>query len=420
MAKEVQWFPYSQRQKQLLTWWAPGSPYCDYDTVLAEGAVRSGKTHAGIHGYLTWSTANFQEEDFIVASRSMGALQRNVIKPMKMICKAMGWPHHHHRGDPQYLKVGTNTHWLFGATTEASQDVVQGLTAAGAILDDAALFPESFVQQAKARCSVDGAKMWLNCNPEGPFHWMKKEYIDQAEATRTLVLHFLMSDNLSLSDAVRARYERMFKGVWYKRFIQGLWVMAEGSVYDMWDSAKHMVSIPPELLPARRVASIDYATSSIFTAGLYAVSKPSEKRAHLMREYRYDAQKEKKQKTDSQLADAFVEFLGDESPLVVYVDPSAASFKAELNGRGFVVADGNNDVLDGIRLVATMMAQGSYTIDPSCTFHDQCYSSYVWDIKAQQRGEDKPLKVMDHEADATRYCLATYFGQSSLFGETDI
>jgi PBSX family phage terminase large subunit len=323
------------------------------------------------------------------------------------------------QGRSQYLKVGTNTHWLFGATTEASQDVVQGLTAAGALLDDAALFPESFIQQAKARCSVDGAKMWLNCNPEGPFHWMKKEYIDQAEATRTLVLHFLMSDNLSLSDAVRARYERMFKGVWHKRFIQGLWVMAEGAVYDMWDSVKHMRSETP-FPPVRQIASVDYATSSVFVAGLYDVSKPSDKRAHKVRELRYDAVKEKRQKTDSQLADDFVQFIGNDNPTVVYVDPSAASFKAELGGRGFVVMDGNNDVIDGIRLVSSMLAQEAYTVDPSCTYTDQCYSSYVWDIKAQRRGEDKPLKVNDHECDADRYAINTYFGQPSLFGETDI
>lgn len=228
--------PFSSQQRRLIHWWRPGTAVSNNNYVIADGSIRSGKTIACIIGFLTWSQEMFSGQSFIVAGKTMGALKKNVVRPMLQIMEAWGWPYTYIRsGTDARLEIGSNTYYLYGANTEAAQDALQGLTAAGAYLDEAALFPKSFVDQAVARCSVDGWKFWMNCNPEGPYHFIREEYLKPEEAKRKKVyhLHFTMDDNLALSPKRREEYKNAWPhgSVFYKRFILGLWVAAEGLIY---------------------------------------------------------------------------------------------------------------------------------------------------------------------------------------------
>lgn len=229
--------PFSNQQRKLMHWWRPGLTSAENDFVIADGAIRSGKTIAMIIGFLTWSQTMYSGEAFILAGKTMGALKKNVIKPMLQILEAWGWPYDYVRsGSEPHIDIGSNTYYLFGANTEAAQDALQGLTAAGAYLDEAALFPQSFIDQAIGRCSVTGAKIWMNCNPEGPHHYIREEFLVKAKEKKVYHLHFMMTDNLSLSPKVIARYKRAWPhgSVFYKRFILGLWVAADGLIYQQF------------------------------------------------------------------------------------------------------------------------------------------------------------------------------------------
>lgn len=397
--------PFSLKQKKLLTWWMPQSPYNDYDMIIADGSIRSGKTIAMIDGFLMWSLGCFENQVFILAGKSMGAIKRNVLRPMFQILAAKGIAYRYHRSE-HYIEIGSNIYYCFGANNEASQDVLQGLTAAGALADEAALFPESFIEQMIGRCSVEGSKIWMNCNPEGPYHNLKVEYIDKAKEKRILHLHFDLDDNLTLSEKIKERYKRMFSGLWYKRYILGLWVLAEGIIYDMFSEELHVGDFSQMTFDKYFVAG-DYGTANPCTFGLYGVKG---KAAYLIREYWYDSKAKGRQKTDTEYADDFEIFLGDIKPGATYMDPSATSFIAELRKRGYKVIGANNDVLPGIRFVSTLLNTMRFFVDRSCKHTIKEFASYIWNEKAQQeRGEDEPVKQNDHSMDRNRYFLYTYF-----------
>lgn len=229
--------PFSDQQRRLIYWWRPGLRSAENDFVIADGSIRSGKTIACIIGFLIWSQEMFLGDSFILAGKTMGALKKNVIKPMLQILEAWGWPYEYIRsGSDAHIEIGANTYYLYGANTEASQDAMQGLTAAGAYADEAALFPRSFIDQMIGRCSVAGAKIWMNCNPEGPHHYIREEFLLKSEEKRAYHLHFTMADNLTLSPSVIQRYERAWPhgSVFYKRFILGQWVAADGLIYQQF------------------------------------------------------------------------------------------------------------------------------------------------------------------------------------------
>ncbi len=401
--KAFKFKPFSTKQRKLLYWWEKGSPYKDYDIVIADGAIRSGKTIAMICSFLLWSQKHFQGEDFIIAGKSIGALKRNVIKPMQQILTAWGWQYQYNRSE-NYLVIGSNTYYLFGANNEASQDVLQGLTAAGALADEVALFPQSFVDQMIGRCSADGAKIFMNCNPRGPYHFLKVEYIDKAVEKRIYYLHFTMDDNLSLSERVKERFRRMFSGVFFKRYILGLWVMAEGIIYDMFDENKHKV--PTIERPYNQYyVSVDYGTQNPTTFGLWGKYKG---KWYKVKEYYYSGRDEAKQKTDEEFYQDLEEFIGDINVKAVIVDPSAASFIATIRKHGkYKVIHAINDVLDGIRNVATALNEELIFYNDCCINTFREFFSYVWDDKAAERGEDKPVKQNDHCMDSDRYFVNT-------------
>lgn len=231
--------PFSEQQRRLIHWWRPVAVPSVNNYVIADGSIRSGKTIAMIIGFLTWSQQMFKGQSFILAGKTMGALKKNVIRPMIQMLEAWGWPYDYIRsGTDARLEIGSNTYYLYGANTEASQDALQGLTAAGAYADEAALFPKSFIDQMIARCSVDGWKVWMNCNPAGPHHFMREEYLSETEMNRKKVyhLHFTMDDNLSISPKRKEEYKNAWPhgSIFYKRFILGLWVAADGLIYQQF------------------------------------------------------------------------------------------------------------------------------------------------------------------------------------------
>lgn len=382
-----------------MSWWTKGSPYAEWDGVIADGAIRSSKTVGCIDGFLTWSLSSHKSQDFIVAGRSMGALLRNVVNPMKDILNSKGIGYYHHRSE-NWIQVGTNTYWLFGASNEKSQDVLQGMTSAGLLVDEAALIPESFIDQAIGRCSIAGAKLWFNCNPGPPKHFFKTKFIDRAKEKRLLYLHFTMDDNPSLAESVKARFRRMFSGVWFKRFILGQWVVAEGAIYDMFDEAAHVVKDLPPMI--RYWVGIDYGTSNPTVFLLLGQGKDD--CLYVCREWVWDSSEKGRQKTDKEYSDALRSFIGRIAVSRIYIDPSAASFSLQLTKdkmRGVTPAD--NSVVEGIRNVSTLLSAGRLKVHASCEKTIQGFHAYVWDPKAQERGEDKPLKENDHECDALRY-----------------
>ena len=395
--------PFSPKQRRLMYWWAEGSPYRDRDMVIADGAIRSGKTIAMICGFFLWSLGSFPEgETFILAGKTIGALKKNVIKPALQILTAWGLPCHYvSSGDEARLEVGQNVYYLYDAHNERSQDRLQGLTAAGALADEVALFPQNFVEQMIARCSAAGARIWLNCNPENPSHFVKTELIDKAEEKRIYHLHFLMDDNLALSPKTKARYERMYTGVFYRRFILGEWCLAEGLIYSCFDAARHVKADLPEL-QGRWFISIDYGTVNPFSAGLWCVTGG---KAYRVREYYFDSRSQHRQHTDDEYYTALEELAGQHVIEAVVVDPSAASFIELIRRKGrFAVRKAKNEVLDGIRLTARLLNAGVLQIGASCKDAIREFGLYVWD---ESTAEDKPLKTNDHAMDDIRYFVET-------------
>ncbi|MFB0841796.1 PBSX family phage terminase large subunit [Paenibacillus oleatilyticus] len=407
------WSPFSKKQLKVLTWWMPQSPHREKDALIADGAVRSGKTVAMSFSYIVWATETFNNEQFGMAGKTIGALRRNVIGPLKRMLRSRGYFVHDNLTD-NVLTVSrgltTNYFFLFGGKDERSQDLIQGITLAGMFFDEVALMPKSFVDQATARCSVDGAKFWFNCNPAGPYHWFKVEWLDELERKNALHLHFTMEDNLSLSERVKERYRRMFSGIFYKRYILGLWVLAEGVIYDMWDDEENTFDdedlIPGFKMTARRYIAIDYGTSNPM---VFLDIWDDGDVCWILNEYYYSGKEKGVQKEDSQYADDFEAFVGaDDIPIYTILDPSAASFKAALRNRGFRVKDADNDVEDGIRNVQTMIVKRKLRVHRrNCPNFLKERASYVWDEKAGQKGKEKPLKLADHAMDTVRYFVKT-------------
>ena len=178
------WGPISKKQLQILTWWRAASPVWDRDIIICDGSVRSGKTIPMSLSFVEWAMTTFQDQEFGITGKTIGSLRRNVVTPLKKILNGRGYRVQDKRTDKLLIvsKNGvTNTFECFGGKDEGSQDLIQGRTLAGLLSDEVALQPESFINQAIARCSVEGSKIWLNCNPEGPYHWFKLNFIDRIE-----------------------------------------------------------------------------------------------------------------------------------------------------------------------------------------------------------------------------------------------
>lgn len=429
--------PFSRKQKQVLTWWMSNSPVKGYDGIIADGAIRSGKTISMSLSFVMWAMATFTGQNFAMCGKTIGSFRRNVLFWLKLMLKSRGYTVADHRADNlvEITRNGvTNYFYIFGGKDERSQDLIQGITLAGVFFDEVALMPESFVNQATGRCSVDGSKFWFNCNPDGPYHWFKVNWIDKAvgflgkakvaklkeEATEKLeelnlknllYVHFTMDDNLSLSEEIKDRYRKMYSGVFFKRYILGLWAMAEGIIYDMFDVDKHVVDVQKLVAEGKVVwtgeyyVSCDYGTQNPTAFHLWR--KATYGIWYCIREYFYSGRDKGTQKTDFEYSEDLKEWLDGIEPRYIVVDPSAASFKAQLKKEGYKVKSAKNDVLDGIRFLASLLNQMTVLFDISCTNTIKEFSSYAWDAKAADKGEDKPVKEHDHLMDSARYMAYT-------------
>lgn len=401
--------PFSKKQRKILNWWCDTSPVKDKNGIIADGAIRSGKTVSMSLSFVMWAMSSFSGQNFAMCGKTIGSFRRNVLFWLKLMLKSRGYAVTDSRADNLVIVSRgnvTNYFYIFGGKDERSQDLIQGITLAGVFFDEVALMPESFVNQATGRCSVGGSKFWFNCNPDGPYHWFKLNWIDELQEKNMLYLHFTMDDNLSLSEEVKARYRSMYTGVFFKRYILGKWTMAEGIIYDMFDNEKHVIDdLAAYTWTDEYYVSCDYGTQN---ATVFLLWRKTVTGIWIcIREWYYSGRDENVQKTDIEYAGELKQFLGTIKPKAVIVDPSAASFIAQLKKEGFHVKKANNDVLDGIRFVGTLLNQKKILIYKDCENLIREFSSYVWDIKAVERGEDKPVKKEDHAMDALRYFCIT-------------
>lgn len=395
----------SPKQKKILAF-----PYSRYDALICDGAVRSGKTSLMVAAFIDWAMREFDRQRFGICGKTVKSATENMITPYLSMRYAkkrytLCW-----RSSKQILEVRqgrrVNYFEVFGGRDESSFALIQGRTLAGVLLDEVVLMPESFVNQALARCSVEGARMWFSCNPGNPSHWFKKEWIDKRKERGALYLHFEMTDNPSLSQKTLERYQAMYSGVFYDRYIRGLWVPAEGLVYDMFDKDFHVVPSVPRAYEEYYI-SCDYGTLNPTSAGLWGLAAG---KWYRIREYYYDGRKAHDQRTDEEHYEA-IEALASGLPIrKIIVDPSAASFIEVIRRHDrFMVEQASNRVLDGIRDVATRLNAGDIFICDCCADCIREFGLYRWDEKAT---EDRPLKTDDHAMDDVRYFVRAAFQPS--------
>lgn len=388
----------SLQQKKILAF-----PYSKYDAIICDGAVRSGKTSIMMWAFVRWAMENFSGQRFGICGKTVDSCSKNIIVPFTAMTLAkekytMRW-----RRSEKILEVrrGTTTNWfeVFGGKDESSAALIQGRTLAGVLLDEVALMPRSFVEQALARCSVDGNKKWFSCNPESPQHWFYLEWIKKHDERNALYLHFTMRDNPGLTEKVIEQYESMFSGVFYDRFIRGLWVVAEGLVYPMFDERNITDEVPKS---GEYYVSCDYGTLNPFSAGLWCWNG---KVATRVREYYYSGRDERNNKTDEEYYIELEKLAGDLPVKSVIVDPSAASFIEVIRRhKRFRVQKAINDVIPGIATTARYIQDGTIKVHRNCKDAIREFGLYRWDEKST---EDKPIKENDHAMDDIRYFTMT-------------
>ena len=400
----------SSKQKKILAF-----PYSPYDALICDGAVRSGKTSIMVAAFIDWAMREFSGQRFGICGKTVKSATENMITPYIAMYYAKKRYTLRWRSSKQILEVRrgrkVNFFEVFGGRDESSFALIQGRTLAGVLLDEVVLMPESFVNQALARCSVEGAKFWFSCNPGNPNHWFKREWIDKREEHNALYLHFEMTDNPSLSKKTLDRYQFMYSGVFYDRYIRGLWVVAEGLVYPMFSKAEHVVDeIPWQALQRGKwYVSVDYGTVNPTAAGLWCLWKGT---AYMAQEYYYDSRAEAEnghsknpRRTDEEHYAELEKLSGDRRIERVIVDPSAASFKETVRRHGkFAVWNADNSVLDGIRLTASLLSAGRILIHRSCKGILSEFGQYRWDMDAP---EDAVIKEFDHGMDQLRYFCST-------------
>lgn len=397
---------FSPKQRTVLTWWVPGSPHAGKEAIVCDGAVRSGKTLAMGLSFFLWAMSCFDGKKFGVCGKTIASLRRNVLSEILPRLTELGARWQEKRSENLVtvsFRGRENQFYIFGGRDESSASLIQGITFAGVLLDEVALMPRSFVEQACARCSVAGSRIWFNCNPAGPNHWFYKTWIQEAGKRNCLRLHFTMEDNPSLAQQIRQRYQRLYTGVFYKRFVLGQWVQAEGRVYDFF--TEEMTGTPPENCDKWYI-SCDYGTVNPMSMGLWGRCRGVWYR---VKEFYFDSRAQMRQMTDGEYAQALESLAGDRPITAVIVDPSAASFLELLRRRGWRVQKANNDVLSGIRLTSDCLKTGKIVIGPGCTDCLREMEEYVWDLK--DGSKDKVRKEHDHAMDDMRYFVSTVLGE---------
>ncbi|MCM1223976.1 MAG: PBSX family phage terminase large subunit [Lachnospiraceae bacterium] len=395
---------FSPKQLESMLWWSFNNTK-NHDAIICDGSVRSGKTMSMTIGFVLWSMKNFNGENFAFCGKTIDSLKRNVITPMQKWLE--GIVKIKVNLSRNFLDISMcghkNRYYFFGGKDESSYQLIQGITLAGVLLDEVALMPCSFVEQALARCSVTGSKMWFNCNPDLSEHWFYKEWIQKCGEKNALHLHFNMDDNFSLSENTKNRYNRLYSGVFYDRYIRGLWVLAEGLVYGtVFDKKRHILKnyTPPQ--NAEFFISVDYGTLNPCSMGLWAVENNCAVR---IKEYYYDGRKKGIQKTDEEYYSELEKLADGYQIQHVIIDPSAASFIATIKKHNkFSVRKARNDVLNGIRTTMNFLKNDRLFFCEECRDTVREFGLYRWDEKSPS---DRVIKESDHAMDDIRYFCYT-------------
>ncbi len=385
-----------------MSWWSnPDTRH--YDAIICDGAVRSGKTLSMSIGFISWAMSSFRGGSFALCGKTITSLKRNVMTPLLQLLGNLGFTCLE-CVSKNYVDITlshvTNRFYLFGGKDEGSAALIQGMTLCGVFLDEVALMPRSFVEQALARCSVTGSRLWFNCNPGSPTHWFYQEWIRKAHEKHALYVHFTMQDNPSLSPAVRKRYERLYSGAFYDRFVLGKWTAADGLIYPMFSKERHVVAQAPAC--DRYYISCDYGTVNPSSFGLWGHCDGVWYR---LQEYYYDARAEGERRTDEEHYAGLEALAAGYEIECVIVDPSAASFIACIQShRRFRVIQADNDVCGGIQQVCSLLQQDKLRFCAQCEDILREFGQYCWSDSVKG---DVPKKEHDHAMDDLRYFVRT-------------
>jgi PBSX family phage terminase large subunit len=365
------------------------------------GAVRSGKTYSSILKLLD-VIKNGPPGNGMIIGVNRDTVQRNVLLELY---KFLGFPPPSTKTTETKL-YGRNIYFV-GAHDESAVRRIQGSTLAFAYVDEATCIPAPFWRMLLSRLSIKGSQLLATCNPEGPAHWLKKEYLDRSHELDLTHWHFTLDDNPSLDPKYKEDLKKEYTGMWYNRYILGLWAVAHGLVYDSFDEVNIFEN--PHPAPNYYIVGVDYGTTNATAAVLCAITPKMWPQIRIEDEYYYDSAKKGRSKTDDELVDDLKSFMGYRNISAIYVDPAAASLKIAMRQANLPVLDANNDVLHGIKITSKFIANKNIVIHRKCNTLLEHIQSYAWDPKAADRGEDKPLKVNDHILDALRYAIVTAF-----------
>lgn len=365
-----------------------------------EGSVSSGKTITSIVRWISY-IKNAPRGRLLMVGKTERTLKRNVLDDLQAI---VGSKNYKKKGDGEIVVYGRVID-LVGANDERAQDKIRGGTYAGAYCDEVTLYPESFFQMLVTRLRVTGAKLFGTTNPDSPYHWLKENYLDNKKLDLK-VFSFTMDDNPNLDPGYVDAMKKAFTGLWYKRFILGLWVMAAGVVYDVFKDDKHKIDKLPDTFDKYYI-TMDYGTNN---PCVFLLIGKKDNKYYVIKEFYHEGRKEG-QKTDSYYAKELIKFTQGYKITRYFLDPSASSFKTELKEHGIFTTDADNDVLDGIRKTASIIDDCRLFIHKSCKNLLKEFSSYIWDEKAGKKGQDKPVKANDHGLDALRYLIFSLEGK---------
>ncbi len=395
--------PFSPKQLAVLNWWCKSSKMKNKNGIICDGAVRSGKTLCMSLSFICWAFYSFTDTSFALCGKTIASLRRNVVTPLLPVLTELGFICNY-KISRNYLEITrqnvTNRFYLFGGRDESSASLIQGMTLGGIMLDEAALMPRSFVEQALARCSLENAKYFFNCNPEHLYHWFYMEWIKKCDEKNMLYLHFTMEDNPSLSKAVINRYKNLYSGAFYERFVEGKWVTADGLVYPMFSFNRHVKRCDDKF--SEYYLSCDYGTVNPFSLGLWGRGSDGWYRID---EYYHSSRDMGVQLTDEEYYTQLEKLADGKRITALIIDPSAASFIQTVRRHGkFTVIKAENDVLTGINRVCQALKNDEIFFYPNCGDTLREFSIYRWDSSIKR---DAPKKENDHAMDDIRYFVST-------------
>ena len=416
----IKYVAFSKKQLQLLTWWTDESPYHDLNGVIAEGAIRAGKTIIMGLSFILWSMQKSSDINYAICGKTVASTRRNIIEPLIEMLKQRKFKVIDRKTEGKLIVIknnNKNTYYIFGGKDEGSASLIQGITLGGVLFDEVALMPRSFVEQAMARCSVNGSKYWFNCNPEGPQHWFYVEHILKWKERKYIRIHFCLEDNPSLSKERIDNYKSLYTGIFYKRFILGEWAFANGIVYDMvTDENFYYNSNRESVVPIKIIENdikpyygVDFGTANpqvYLEVYKYVDYVKKEMCFYVENEYYWNSRKKLMQKTPDEYVSDFNNWCKEFSYLII--DPSATPLKAAHRKYGHNVINAKNNVEEGIIGLSTLFANKMIKINKdNCPNLCAELGLYRWNEKKLNNGVEEVLKENDHCCDALRYAIMT-------------